>query len=116
MCWKRTNPETPGTSWSHIGSTPVSLTSILLYAKKHGVDYETARNEFLKRFPGSMRPTFMGVHGKIFDRAQRLGYAAPANPTEGALKIPNYYHERMLKATGVPLDTHEIRAIAPRPS
>lgn len=86
--------------------------SLLLYAKVHGVPYEEARAEFLRRFPGMMKPTFMGMHGDIFDRAQELGFAGPVDPTKGSLKIPNYYHDRMMKATGVPLDTHELRMIS----
>jgi hypothetical protein len=86
--------------------------SILMYAKKHGISSADAKKEFLKKFPGTMRPTFMGMHGKIFDRAQQLGYAAPKKSSEGTLKIPNYFHNRMLKATGVPIDTHEMRSMA----
>jgi hypothetical protein len=86
--------------------------SILMYAKKHGISHEDARQAFLKKFPGTMRPTFMGMHGQIFDRAQKAGFAGPAEPSSGSLKIPNYYHDRMLKATGVPIDTHEMRMMA----
>jgi hypothetical protein len=86
--------------------------SILLYAKRHGITPEQARQVYLKEHKGTMKPTFMGMHGKIFERAQQQGYAGPARATDGALKIPNYYHDRMLGASGVPLDTHELRMLS----
>lgn len=87
--------------------------SILRYAQKRGIPYEAAREEFLRRFPGTMRPTFMGIHGKVFDRALEAGgKMVPSSPQAGELKVPHYTHDRLLGAEGVPLDTHELRAMA----
>jgi hypothetical protein len=86
--------------------------SINLFGRRHGLDAEGARAAFLERFPNSMRPTFMGMHRQIFDRGLERGVMGPNSPTDGALKIPHYFHNRMLGATGVPIDTHEQRMMS----
>jgi hypothetical protein len=88
---------------------PVS--SILMYAKIHGIPYEAARDEMLKRFPGIARPTIMGMHARKFDDFLENG-PVPLNATDPALKVPDYIHDRMLGANGIALDTHEQRAMA----
>jgi hypothetical protein len=87
--------------------------SLLRYARKRGLPYEEARQEFFRRHPGTMKPTFMGVHGKVYDRALAAGNKmVPSSPSAGELKVPHYTHDRLLGANGVPLDTHELRAMA----
>ncbi len=86
--------------------------SLLRYANKRGIPYEEARAEFFRRNPGTMKPTFMGIHGKVYDRALAAGKMVPSSPSAGELKVPHYTHDRNLGATGVPLDTHELRAMA----
>jgi hypothetical protein len=98
-----------GSAGSARTSTHNELTnmSLNLYGKANGLTAEESRAEFLKRFPGTMKPTYMGMHRDIFDRATERGIVGPNGPTDGALKIPHYDHNRQLGANGVPIDAHE---------